>query len=204
LSSSATITDLGLRYLSSLELTTLSLGDCNQIQNDGISLLTCMISLTDLSLNRCRSISYAGYCALSVLTNLRTLRLEECGESNLEFLRHFLFLETLDLSRCLLLRKKVVPLGVLSNLIDLNLSGCKKLKNDGLVHLVCLTRLRSLNLSNCPKISSSTLLRLSVLTELRLLDVTDCKNVKVSSIKTTFYATNMFLSIRSNSNKNGL
>lgn len=203
LSSSATITDLGVGYISNLDLTTLSLGICNQIGNAGISFLSRVITLTDLSLKQCKAITYHGYAALSVLTNLKTLRLEDCGESNLEFLRNFTFLEAVDLSKCMFLKKKeILPVTLcLSNLLELNLSGCRKLKNEAIEKILHLTKLRALNLAQCTKITTSGILRCTALQNLRYLDFTDCKNVKGSSVKNAFNGGNMYITLRYGKNE---
>jgi hypothetical protein len=159
------ISDAGLWHLSGMRLQHLNLYDCNQITDAGLQALS-GIPLQHLNISGCNKITDAGLQALSGMplqhlniscTNvkgdvevklyyLRTCDVSNTGVITLPFLYESKRIESVNLSKCLLL----VDLNHLSGkkfLRKLNLSDCECIRNTQMISLLG-TSLVDLNLEN--------------------------------------------------------
>jgi hypothetical protein len=91
-------------------------------------------------------------------------------------LRRFSQLQKVDVTQC-----GVTDLGLMElseNLTYINLTACKNITDDGLVHFSKLVNLTSINFTSCNKITSNGMMHLLGLTQLTNLNITSCVNVK--------------------------
>ena len=125
--------DKWLRALFSLTaLTTLNLGFCKQLSDDGLRSLSSLTALANLNLEYCVQVSDDGLRALGSLTALTSLNLLGCCQVSDDGLQ---------------------ALAGLTALANLNLTDCSRVSSDGLRTLAGLTALTDLNLCGCQEVS---------------------------------------------------
>ena len=86
------------------------------------------------------------------------------------------YLKTLHLRYCRITDDLLPYLSNLTNLVELDLSSCKKITDNGFVYLSNLTNLKILSLNNC-NITDTGLSYLSNLTNLQILNLGECYEI---------------------------
>jgi hypothetical protein len=170
------------RPLSELtKLRSLHLGECQNLDDQGISYLSPLINLEELNLEECRDITDQGATHLSSLTNLKKLELFcwiNVTDEALHFFSSLTNLTMLDLGDWHNLTDGGVSyLTSLKNLTKLSLSSCEKITDPSLAHVQVLTNLTKLNLSGCSGITKDGLLYITSLTNLTTLNLSGCDQI---------------------------
>ena len=165
------ITDKGLPRIAQLwRLQQLHLGYCG-ISDESLLFIAGLSSLQLLDLTDCE-ITNVGVDKLQPLIHLEVLILGSCSKiTTLKPIRHLQKLTKLDVSDCSRLNDHgLLFIGTLTNLLELNLSGCYLL-SDNLPFLGQLKKLKRLTLSYCSAIATHAPQHIGQLLELTLLDV---------------------------------
>jgi hypothetical protein len=189
LDGSRAITDVGMRFLSTLpSLETLEIGTGSPMTDIALHCLSTCASLKSLRLDGCRNISRVGMSFLSTLSSLRELHLDDMcvTDDGMEALSSLSSLEVLTVYEPLFTgfsHKTIQSLSKLTSLTKLSLQwpsdvGVSIFHEDGISPLSALTSLRELCLENLcvtdagmETLSSLHLLEVLVVTEAHDTDI---------------------------------
>jgi len=149
------ISDVGMKHLSKLtNLQNLSLIGLTKISYVGVKHLVDLAALAEINLSGCHRICDAAIEHLSKLTCLKTLylaRINNITDLGFKHLLQLTKLQKLHLSLCRNLDDSVLRhlSTALIELRFLDLTGCRKVTEDGIVHLAQLKSLKVLTVNDC-------------------------------------------------------
>ena len=143
----------------------------NQFQFENV-ILTHRINSREAWKNVISNLAYRQVLSLDLSSRTIT------NDADMTELRKLKHLKSLTLKYCKVTDNGLRSVSELTNLHELNLTGCRHFTHVGLDWLVSkLTHLRHLNLSNCFQLNSNTLRALAPLTKLQHLNLNGCRSI---------------------------
>jgi hypothetical protein len=189
LSSCASISEEGLKFLSSLKLLrVLDLGICSHISDNGMKYLADVPSLEKIDVFFCDKLSPVCLAFLSpALTSLRYIGLD-CvpliTDDGLLELSKFSQLSTIKLSHdARITDEGLKNLSILTKLETLDLNSCTAITSEGLSHLSKVKTLQSLEIPRCAGVRDDGLRFLRNCPNLEVLNVRECSWFSDSSLE---------------------
>jgi Leucine-rich repeat (LRR) protein len=180
------------RHCGCLQLRELSLRGCHGIDDGVFQYIAALSKLESLDMRSCEQITGRTIGMLwqggSMLSSLRHLNMKSCfGLVDLHGISRLSSLEVLNLGDCWQIRvEELGHLSNLSNLIELDLSGCRNICNEsgrGIPALSSMKRLVTLCLHCCERLREGALSSLVGLPKLCYLDISRCSQLPASDLK---------------------
>uniref|UniRef100_A0A0D6R0Q3 Uncharacterized protein n=1 Tax=Araucaria cunninghamii TaxID=56994 RepID=A0A0D6R0Q3_ARACU len=185
----SSISDSGLKSISRCsELTTLKLGICQNISDEGLKYIgACCSNLQELDLYRSSRVGDVGITAIAHgCPKLKILNLSYCSsitDDALKCLAQLEGLRNLEIRCCLLVTSaglSAIGMGC-KHLVELDMKRCYRVDDVGLGTVVsCCQNLRQINISYCP-ISDEGLLALASLICLQNVKLVHLRNVTINA-----------------------
>ena len=175
------ITEESLLYLAKLtKLQKIKIKDCHNIVGDGYIYLGGLSSINELVLIDIHLTEYS----MAAFTKLKCLKILyiNCyhgnsyngGDAGLSYITGLSSLEKLCINWKCVTDKGCSDLTNLCTLKHLNISGCVKIGEIGLLHISKLTMLTQLNISNCEDLTDIAINHIKNLKSLKMLDISGC------------------------------
>ena len=167
------ITDVGLANLAVMsKLEDLTLSDCEKITDAGLDSLKGLTSLKKFRISACHEVHEVGIANLAACKGLKSVQIGFLGANALKGLAGVISLEELTCQYGAS-DEALAQIKGLTNLRQLELSGCLSLTDAGLVYLKDMKNLQSLEMTGDRQINGSGLVHLKGLTKLKKVYLTE-------------------------------